>query len=338
MSSASAWRARLLPQLRAVVRALAWGIVAAVMALAAAGLVGQLWHPAGGPSRAELTWLGDIELTAALEASETGVLDVASEVDQLAKEARIALAAAAASDLELLAESLSRGTAKAASIESAVVALRQDLRALPGDEPEAALHYRNSVVVRRAALLAAIEAAGGLPGHWSAVRARSSDVVELLGLIDAHDQQVLAAAAEGRAGRYRSAISTLEVAEAILVGIEELRARLVSGLEPTVLDEWVDRNRTYDRALSALYKALRESRGRTTVAVQSAAREERIAREQLPADRRAIVVIVSEIARGGLNQAVLAIEETRGRIDAALADVVDDGNAGPEGDTPAGGG
>jgi len=44
------------------------------------------------------------------------------------------------------------------------------------------------------------------------------------------------------------------------------------------------------------------------------------------ADRRAIVVIVSEIARGGLNQAVLAIEETRGRIDAALATEFPDNN------------
>jgi hypothetical protein len=338
MSSASAWRARLIPRLRAAVRALGWGIVAAIMAVAAAGLVGQLWHPAGGPARAELTWLGDLELTAALEGTETGVLDVAAEVDRLAEEARIALAAAASSDLELLAESLSRGTAKAAAIESAVVALRQDLRSLPGDEPDAALHYRNSVVVRRAALLAAIDAAGGLPGHWGAVTSRSSDVVELLGLIDAHDQRVLAAAAEGRAGRYRRATTVLEEALGVLTAIEELRAKLVSGLEPTILDEWVDRNRTYDRALSALYEALRESRGRTTVAVQSAAREERIAREGLPADRRAIVVIVSEVARGGLNQAVLAIEETRGRIDAALADVVEDGNAEPAGATPAGGG
>ena len=77
----------------------------------------------------------------------------------------------------------------------------------------------------------------------------------------------------------------LEEALGVLTAIEELRAKLVSGLEPTILDEWVDRNRTYDRALSALYEALRESRGRTTVAVQSAAREERIAREGLPADR-----------------------------------------------------
>ena len=313
-------------------------MIAVLVAVAAAGLVAQLWHPAGGPARAELTWHGDAELTAALEASETRVLDVATEVDRLADEARIALAAAAASDLGLLEQSLTRGTVEAAAIEAAVIALRQTLTALPGNEPDAALHYRNSVVVRRAALLAAIDAAAGLPGHWSAVRARSRDVAELLGLIDAHDQLVLAAAAEGREGRYRGAIAILEEATGVLDDIAELRARLVSGAEPTVLDEWVDRNRTYDLALTALYEALRDSRGRNTVRVQSAAREERIAREQLPADRRAIVVIVSEIARGGLNQAVLAIEETRGRIDAALADAAGDGEAALEGATPAGGG
>lgn len=321
-------------RLRSLLRAVWWTLLAAVLAVAAAGLVAKLWHPAGGPARAELTWLGDTELTSALDASEARVLEVAARVDELADEARVALASVAASDPALLEESLSRGTVQAAAIQAAVVTLREALRALPGDERDAALHYRSELVLRRGALLAAVEAAAGLPGDWGAVRARSRDIAALLDLIATHDQRVLDAAAAGRESRYRNAISTLEEAEAALAAIEELRAKLVSGTEPTVLDEWVDRNRTYDLALSALYQALRESDGETTVEVQAAARAERIARQGLPADGRAIIVIISEVARGGLNQAVLAIEETRGRIDAALTAPTEDV---PD-DTPGGGG
>ena len=52
----------------------------------------------------------------------------------------------------------------------------------------------------------------------------------------------------------------------------------------------------------------------------AARRAERAAFEQLPPDRRTIIVIVAEVARGGLTQAVLAIEDAHGRIDDALAE------------------
>ena len=45
---------------------------------------------------------------------------------------------------------------------------------------------------------------------------------------------------------------------------------------------------------------------------------EQVAFNNLPPDRRTIIVIVSEVARGGLTQAVLAIEDAHGRIDDAL--------------------
>jgi hypothetical protein len=45
-----------------------------------------------------------------------------------------------------------------------------------------------------------------------------------------------------------------------------------------------------------------------------------VAYAQLPPDRRTIIVIVSEVTRGGLTQAVLAIEDAHGRIENALAE------------------
>jgi hypothetical protein len=249
------------------------------------------------------------------------VLAVAADVDALAEEAQVALAAVAAEDTDRLAGSLSRGTATAAEIDAAVVALRASLTELPGDEPDAALRYRNDVVVQRAALLSATEAAIGLADQWSIVRARTAAIAELIDLINLHDSTVIAAAGEGRERRYGQAIGILAQARDVLTRVQEMRVALVAGGEATVLDEWLDRNLAYDLALTALYEALREADGRNTPAVQSAIREENAARDRLPPDRRAILVIVAEVARGGLNQAVLAIEEIRGRIDTALSEV-----------------
>ena len=53
--------------------------------------------------------------------------------------------------------------------------------------------------------------------------------------------------------------------------------------------------------------------------VRAAYDAEAAARERLPADTKGLVIILSEIGRGGLNQAVIAIEEARAELDAALA-------------------
>ena len=81
----------------------------------------------------------------------------------------------------------------------------------------------------------------------------------------------------------------------------------------------LDRNADYDAAVRDLWDALRRSRGRVTDAVRTAAARERAAKERLPPDARALVVILGDVARGGLNQAVIAIEEARGELLDALA-------------------
>ena len=98
-----------------------------------------------------------------------------------------------------------------------------------------------------------------------------------------------------------------------------MRDRVAGVADVTILDEWLARNRRYDAALVALYTALSEAGGRVTDAVRTAFAEEASARAQLPPDTRAFVLIVAELGRGGLNDAVIRIEELRGRLFAALA-------------------
>jgi hypothetical protein len=60
-----------------------------------------------------------------------------------------------------------------------------------------------------------------------------------------------------------------------------------------------------------------------TPAIREALAAEQEARDQLPEDTRGMVIIMSEIGRGGLNQAVIAIEQARGELDGALESIPD---------------
>jgi hypothetical protein len=317
MSSAPA---RNLITLGRAARGLVWSVLLVVLAASGAGLVGQAWHPPGSPARAELTYPGDAALDARLDAATVRLTMIATKVDSLATEAKVALEEVTSSDPTRLRESLQRGGLAATTIEVETDALRASLADLPGDDPTASIWYSNETLVRRSAVLAAIEAAASLAAHWQQVAARSTEAANLTGLIATHDQTVLAAAAKGRRRNYAEAVTILDTALAIVVEVRELRVRLIAGTDNTVLDEWVERNGNYDTALRALYRALDESGGVVNVEVQSARRDERIAFQQLPPDRRTIIVIVSEVTRGGLTQAVVAIEDAHGRIDEALAE------------------
>lgn len=316
MSSAPA---RIVPQLGRAIRGVAWTALFALLGAGSAGLLSQAWHVPGSPARAELTYTGDTALGARLDVASAQLATIANDVDKLATEAKTALEETASSDPTRLRESLERGGLAASAIEQAAADLRAALADLPGDEPAASFDYSNAVLVRRSTILAALDAATSLSGHWRQVAARSTEAANLTGLIDQHDQTVLDAAARGRARAYPEAVGILDQALLVVADVQSLRARLIAGNENTVLDEWIERNAGYDVALRSLYQALDDSNGAVTAEVQAARRAERVAFEQLPPDRRTIIVIVSEITRGGLTQAVIAIEDAHGRIDDALA-------------------
>jgi hypothetical protein len=303
-----------------LLQGVAWTAILAVLAASGAGIAGQAWHAPGSPARAELTYPGDATLDARLDAATEKLKTIAAKVTSLAQEAKTALGEVASTDPTRLREALLRGGAISSEIDAAARALRTSLTGLPGDEPFAAIEYSNATLVRRAAILAAIDAATGIATRWQQVTGRAVDAAQLVELIASHDLTVLDAAAKGRASRFKAAIPILDEALLKIEEIQLLRVKLIAGSEPTVLDEWIARNTTYDRALQKLYATLVVSKGEVTVTVQSARREERDAFAQLPPDRRTIIVIVSEVARGGLTQAVLGIEEAHGRIDDALAE------------------
>jgi hypothetical protein len=304
---------------RRVGGAIAWTVLLALLAASGAGLVGQTFHAPGSPARAELTWPGDASIQPTLDAAAAQLEAISKDVDDLATRAKTALGEVTSSDPTRLRTALLEGGLIAARIDSQTKALRTSLVGLPGDGPTAAIDFGNPTLVRRAAILAAIDAAAGVASQWQSVTGRAVDAAEVTSLISEHDQTVLSAAQQGVAGQFAAAIPILDTALATIDDIHTLRVRLIAGNDDTVLDEWIQRNTTYDKALQKLYAALVKSKGdATTLDVQVARREEQLAFKDLPPDRRTIIVIVSEVARGGLTQAVLAIEDAHSRIDDAL--------------------
>ena len=81
---------------------------------------------------------------------------------------------------------------------------------------------------------------------------------------------------------------------------------------------WIDRNAAYDAALRKVYTLLVASKGKVTKPVQDAYDALKVALAALPGDTRGLVVIMADIARGGLNEAVISIEEAKGRLSDAV--------------------
>jgi hypothetical protein len=298
--------------------AMAWTALAIAVALGSAGLVSQLAHVPGGPQRQELTYGTDAALSVRLDAASASLRDIASNVDRMADAAKAALGSVASVDPTTLQDNIERGNGAAVLIAQATEDLQNSLAGLPGDGPDAAFVYSNPVLVRRAQILAALDAARGLAASWDSVTARSLDASRAAGLLNTHNQQVFDASQLGHAANYRDAIAKLDTAKITLQDITSLRDQIVAGGETNVLDAWIQVNLNFDTALGNLYAALVASHGKNNVTVQARNRDFEDALSKLPKNNGAIVVIVAQIAQGGLNQAVLAINDAQGRIDEAL--------------------
>lgn len=309
---------RLLGLARRVAIALAYLLILVAVALGSAGIIAMWSHPPGTAERAELTWHGDSTLTPRLDAAQTDLSDVAKNVDRLALLARGALAALNSSDNTAFANALADGGSIAAKVQDGSTALRSRLLAMPGDDPAQVILYGSAVLGRRSAMLSALDSTQGLARSWATLTAGSLQASRLLTLLADHDTIVAAAAAQGRDAQYAAALTTLAGAVSKLDAAVTIRDQLANTTDVSTLDEWIARNRRYDLALTALYAAFRDSGGKVTDAVRSAFAEEGAARAQLPPDNRGLIVIITDIGRGGLNQAVIAIEQARGRLDLAL--------------------
>ena len=296
------------------------GFAALLLAIAigSAGVVALWSHPPGTAARAELTWAGDTKLGGALDGAEAELGAIAADTDRLAVLARGAIASLSASDQQPFGDALAEGTSLADTIETNSAALGDALAALPGGAPADILTYNTEVLAKRAGLLSALDATEGLGRSWTTLTSRSLQASRLISLLASHDATVGSAAARGRSSDYLGALTTLDAAMAQLDEALDIRNQLANTTDVSTLDEWMQRNRRYDRALMDLYGALRDSGGVIDDAVRSAFQEEGLARADLPPDTKGLVVILADVGQGGLNQAVIAIDQARARLGLAL--------------------
>ena len=184
--------------------------------------------------------------------------------------------------------------------------------------------------------LVAINATSGLEGAWVRLAAGSTTANTLGVLLTDHDKIAGQAAAQGRSAKYAAALKTLAQAQAKLAQAKTLRDALANTIvDVTTLTQWIDRNDEYDKALAHLYKATIAAKGRITTDLKQAAIEERQAHDLLPSNTSGLVIILAEIGRGGLNQAVIGIEQTRAKLQAAVDELTAVPAAAPAASVPA---
>ena len=296
----------------------AWVVAAIVIALGSAGIVAALDHLPAAGSRPELSYGADRAIAPGLDAATGDLQALSDQVDGLAGQGRDALTALVARDTPGLQAAISAGEAQLVTIQATADELRGRLAALPGLDAASA-RYGPATVARYATLVDALPAVDALSDDWSRLAAGSVPAIQLTAHLAAHDAIAGQAVQQGAAGRYAAAIQTLTKATAELAAARTVRDALATRIDTSTLDAWIDRNASYDAAVGALWAAVLASPTRVTDAVRAAAVRESAAKALLPRDTSALVVILGDIARGGLNQAVIAIEEARGRLLDALA-------------------
>lgn len=325
---------------RSALLAVGWLIAATLIALGAAGIATGIGGPPGSPARPELTWAGDRTIEPGLAAAKADLEAIRDDVAALSLSARTAIAALVATDRTLLQESIGEGTVTAEAVDTAVAELRASLLDLPAIvlDPNGDLSPRTALAIDAAAMRRferldrALRDTRVLAADWTRFSGASLAAERLTTLLIDHDAATAAAAASGRTGRYDEALEGLDTSDALIAEARLLRDRLSNTVDVVTLTEWIDRNAAYDAALRDLYDALSRSGGRVDDEVRAAFAAERDAKDRLPPDTRGLTIILAEIARGGMNEIAIAIEETRAALDDALADL----EVGVEGDATGG--
>lgn len=317
---------------------LVWLVLVVAIALGAAGLVSGTDHQPGTPARAELTYDRDREVGAALDAASGHLVELADTVAALGVQARGALAALNGSEISTVERAIAEGDRLLDDVAAQANALGLELAAVPYlARTDTALLVSAGPVARHATMVEALDATQGLRDAWTRLTTGSVAAVRLSTLLAQHDQQVVDAAALGRAARYQDAIAGLDAADATIVAARTLRNQLANTVDVGVLDEWLDRNAAYDVALRNLYAEYATVGNTVTQELRNAIAAEAAARRELPPDTRGLVVIMAEIGRGGMNGAVIAIEEARGRLTSAIAAAAAPSSEPPAAPSPADG-
>lgn len=303
---------------RRVALGVAWLIVAILISFGGAGLVTGMAHQPGTAARPELTWAGDAAIDPQLDAAEADLEALTEDVRRLSDLGRGALSALVSRDLEGLDQRVEAGEELALTVQLAANDLRAKLDGLPGLGPGANLRVSPAVIDRHDAIRGAVDSTDTIVPSWTQLASGALAATTVSVLLADHDASTAAAAADGRAGRYDEALGKLDASDRLIADARRLADTLAATVDVSTLRTWLDLNADYDAALRRLYQAIVDANGRVNNEVRAAFAAEAEAKERLPEDTRAVTIILLDVARERLNGAVIAIEEARAGLEAAL--------------------
>ena len=304
--------------LKRILSAIVWLSVAVLIALGGAGVVAAMNHVPATPSRPELTWASDQAASAKLDEATDHLETLTGSVESLGSYGRQALAAVVAGDVDQVNELVAAGTLQLSAIDTATKALDASLDAIPDVGNGSELLLSPEVQDRYDGLVPTPEFTNGLDDDWRTFTGRALDAANLNALLARHDQETAAAAQQGVQERYPQALLLLDVSDATIRQTKAVRDRLAATTDVATLTRWIERAGQYDAALRHLYEVLVDADGKVTKQVLAAFADEQDARRRLPVDTRPLVIIMADVAQGGLNQVVISIEETRQSLADAL--------------------
>ena len=301
-----------------MLRALRWLVACLAISFGAAGIVPGADHPPG-EARPELTARADAQMAARLTDVAAALEDLEADVTRLGQVGRTALIHLSARSAPRLNGALREGDRLVAAIQARQGALRAEVAALPYNADSDRIGAETRARLR--AVEDALRTVDPLPEYWERLVRGTLPAISLTTLLERHDRNTFAATQSGTRTRYREALQRLAVSLRLLDEAGRIRDRLANAADVSVLDQWLARNRRYDEALVVLYRELAASPTRVTTRARQAFLAVQRLQPLLPSDTRALVVVMADIARGGLNQAVISIEDARGRLAAATAAV-----------------
>jgi hypothetical protein len=298
---------------------LLWLVAAALIALGAAGVVAGMDTPsADGTDRTGRTRGGDALVDAALDEIEADLGDLADAVGTLGQQARIILASLASNDTEAIDTATALGTGLVGEITGQTEAIRTALTSVPVVGSRAAGYQLSPATVDRfTAYAGSLGSVDGVEGAWTRLTVGALSANRLSSLMAAHDDAIVDAAAAGRRGAYAAALDHLDDADAAIADAKIMRDRLAATVDVSTLDQWLDRSGDYDVALRRLYETVRG--GGSDAEIREALRREQAAKDRLPPDTRALVLIMSDIGRGGIDAAAVDIERAHADLQEVLA-------------------
>lgn len=306
---------------RAVQRAsrIGWLGAAIILSLGSAGIVSAMSHSPADGSRPELTWAADQAVDPGLAAASTDLTNLTGKVDQLGDAGRQAIAQLVNRDTAQLNATIANGTSLVAGIAADTAAIRVKLVSLPGiataDETAIGADQRR----RYDAITVALSITADLQTSWVELTTGSAVATALTKDLADHDMDAGQAVKLGSTAQYAVARAALVKAQAALASASNRRDALANTVDVSILSQWIDRNSAFDGAAATLYKLLQASPHKVTPAIRAAFAALSVAQQNLPPDTRGLEVILDDLARGGLNQAVIAIEDAKASLATAVA-------------------